>query len=101
MWSFALNSRQAHPDDDLPASVTTQKMHSAAFLLPKKLNMCFEEQRQRRTTCDSAVSGDAIKALSAEIVAVLRTPEGAAVVGGMKSSNPQQHARLLPALRHI
>lgn len=43
--------------------------------------MCLREQRQCKITCNLVVNGNVIKSLYAEIVAVLRTHEGAAVVG--------------------
>lgn len=48
-----------------------------------------------------AANVNVIKRWSAEIVAVLRSHEGAAVVGGMKSSNLQRRSRSLPASRPI
>lgn len=61
-------------------------MHSAAFLLLSQLwrqkqLLCLREQRQCKITCNLVVNGNVIKSLYAEIVAVLRTHEGAAVVG--------------------
>lgn len=52
-------------------------------------------QRQRRMTCNLVVNENVINASSAHIVAVLRTHQGAAVVGGMKSSNLQQRSGVL------
>lgn len=69
--------------------------------------------RGKKTTCASksstsvelsaisVVNGTAIKPFSAEIVAVLRTHEGAAVVGGMKSPNLQQRSRFCSVSRQI
>lgn len=68
----------------------------------KKNNfLCFKVQQQCRMTCNLVVDGNVIKRLSAEIVAVLRTHEGAAVVGGMKSSNLRQRSRFPSVPRQI
>lgn len=81
-------------------------MLPAAFLLlynyrEKNNILCFKEQCQCKITCNLVVNGNVIKPLSAEIVAALRTHEGAAVVGGMKSSNLQQRSHFLSVSRQI
>lgn len=73
-------------------------MHSAAFLLlynyrGKKAARASKSSTGAELPVILVVTGNAIKPFSAEIVAVLRTHEGAAVVGGMKSSNLQQRSR--------
>lgn len=82
-------------------------MQSAAF------HSLYNYGGKKKTTCASksstsvelsaisVVNGTAIKPFSAEIVAVLRTHEGAAVVGGMKSPNLQQRSRFCSVSRQI
>lgn len=81
-------------------------MQSAAFHSlynygGKKTTCASKNSTSVELSAISVVNGNAIKPFSAEIVAVLRTHEGAAVVGGMKSPNLRQRSRFRSVSRQI